>query len=77
LKHSAKLNHQSRKRLNQQVWFDSAGITEEDIDSMSIYKHDYKTVISGSGFKKIMNNFENIGICKRICSKKKIQRREY
>ena len=64
-------------RVDQQVWFDSAGITEEDIDSMSIYKHDYKTVISGSGFKKIMNNFENIGICKRICSKKKIQRREY
>jgi hypothetical protein len=64
-------------RVDQQDWFEDAGITKEDIDSMSIYKHDYKTVISGSGFKKIMNNFENIGICKRICSKKKIERREY
>lgn len=63
-------------RVDQQWTFDQAGITLQDVESMNIYKHTYKEVINGSGFKKIMNNFENMEMCKRICGKKKVKRVE-
>ena len=62
-------------RVDQQWTFDQAGITPQDVESMNIYKHTYKEVINGSGFKKIMDNFENMEMCRRICGKKKAIKR--
>ena len=49
-----------------------AGLTEEDLESMSIYKHSIEEIITGIGYRKIMNNFENIRVCKNKCPKKKV-----
>ena len=48
-----------------------AGLTSEDLQSMSIYNHSIDEIISGIGYRKIMDNFENIRVCKDKCSKKK------
>lgn len=63
-------------RVDQQWTFDQAGITKQDAESMSIYKNTYKEIINGPAFKKIMDNFENMEMCKRICSKKTVTRVE-
>lgn len=59
-------------RVDQKKNFEEAGITQEDIKSMNIYKNTRDEIISGVAFKKIMNNFENMTICKRICPKSKV-----
>ena len=60
-------------RVDQKKNFEEAGITQEDIKSMSIYENTQDEIISGVAFNKIMNNFENMTICKRICSKSKVK----
>ena len=60
-------------RVDQKKNFEEAGITQEDIKSMSIYENTRDEIISGVAFKKIMNNFENMTICKRICPKSKVK----
>lgn len=60
-------------RVDQKKNFEEAGITEEEVKSMSIYENTRDDIISGVAFKKIMNNFENITICKRICPKSKVK----
>ncbi len=59
-------------RVDQKKNFEEAGITQEDIKSMNIYENTRDEIISGVAFKKIMNNFENMTICKRICPKSKV-----
>ena len=63
-------------RVDQQNWFDQLGITKQDIESMSIYKHTHEEIINGPAFKKIMNNFENLELCRMTCGKKSIARSE-
>tara|TARA_A100001011_G_scaffold384540_1_gene457294 strand:+ start:1125 stop:2327 length:1203 start_codon:yes stop_codon:yes gene_type:complete len=60
-------------RVDQKKNFEEAGITQEDIKSMSIYENTRDEIISGVAFNKIMNNFENMTICKRICPKSKVK----
>ena len=60
-------------RVDQKNNFKEAGITDEDIKSMSIYENTRDEIVSGVAFKKIMNNFENMTICKRICPKSKVK----
>ena len=60
-------------RVDLKKIFEEAGITQEDIKSMSIYENTRDEIISGVAFKKIMNNFENMTICKRICPKSKVK----
>ena len=59
-------------RVDQKKNFEEAGITQEDIKSMSIYENTRDEIVSGVAFKKIMKNFENMTICKRICPKSKV-----
>jgi MoaA/NifB/PqqE/SkfB family radical SAM enzyme len=60
-------------RVDQKNNFKEAGITDEDVKSLSIYENTRDEIISGVAFKKIMNNFENITICNRICPKSKVK----
>jgi hypothetical protein len=60
-------------RVDQKNNFKEAGITDKDIKSMSIYENTRDEIISGVAFSKIMNNFENMTICKRICPKSKVK----
>lgn len=60
-------------RVDQKNNFKEAGITEEDVKSMSLYENTRDEIISGVAFKKIMRNFENMTICKRICPKSKVK----
>ena len=60
-------------RVDQKKNFEEAGISEKEVKSMSIYENTRDDIISGVAFKKIMNNFENITICKRICPKSKVK----
>jgi MoaA/NifB/PqqE/SkfB family radical SAM enzyme len=60
-------------RVDQKNNFKEAGITDKDIKSMSIYENTRDEIISGVAFTKIMNNFENMTICKRICPKSKVK----
>lgn len=60
-------------RVDQKNNFKEAGITDEDIKSMSIYENTRDEIVSGVAFKKIMKNFENMTICKRICPKSKVK----
>ena len=62
-------------RVDQQDHFKDAGLSKKDIESMSIYTNTYDEIIKGPGFSKIMQNFDNIEVCRRICTKSKLKRR--
>ena len=47
-----------------------AGLTEDDLASMSVYNHTIDEIIAGPGYQKIMDNFDNISVCKSKCPAK-------
>jgi len=47
-----------------------AGLNSDDLESMSIYNHTIDEIVKGSGYQKIVQNFDNISICRTKCSKK-------
>ena len=49
---------------------EGAGLTPEDLESMSIYNHSVEEILTGPGYRKVMDNFENISVCKEKCAKK-------
>lgn len=49
---------------------EGAGLTPEDLESMSIYNHSVEEILAGPGYRKITDNFENISVCKQKCGKK-------
>jgi len=49
---------------------EGAGLTPEDLESMSIYNHSVEEILAGPGYRKITDNFENISVCKEKCAKK-------
>ena len=49
---------------------EGAGLTEEDLASMSVYNHTIDEIVVGSGYQKIMNNFDNISVCTDKCPAK-------
>jgi MoaA/NifB/PqqE/SkfB family radical SAM enzyme len=49
---------------------EGAGLTEEDLESMSVYNHTIDEIVVGSGYQKLMANFDNISVCTDKCPAK-------
>jgi len=57
-------------RSEKSSLIEGAGLTNEDLESMSVYNHSIDEIVVGSGYQKLMNNFDNISVCKDKCPAK-------
>tara|TARA_B110001454_G_scaffold88628_2_gene84791 strand:- start:1038 stop:2075 length:1038 start_codon:yes stop_codon:yes gene_type:complete len=58
-------------RVEQQESFDEAGLTDKDVKGLSIENNTLNDIIKGTAFKKFMENFDNMQICRKHCNKNK------
>lgn len=56
-------------RTDKQMMIDSLELTEEDVESMSIYNHSIDEIVKGSGYKKLVAGFDKIATCRKKCGR--------
>ena len=56
-------------RTDKQMMIDSLELTEEDVESMSIYNHSIDEIVKGSGYKKLVAGFDKIATCRNKCGR--------